>query len=77
MNYIKLMTAFDVNGNGIVESREFVELVENAMSGLKSSGGGLSAPSNANAKGGRASPSNSRGRASPSNGKGAPRSFGV
>jgi len=33
MNYIKLMKAFDANGNGIVEQREFVELVENATDG--------------------------------------------
>lgn len=33
MNYIKLMKAFDANGNGIVEQREFVELVENATEG--------------------------------------------
>ena len=33
MNYAKLMKAFDANGNGIVEQREFVELIENAMDG--------------------------------------------
>jgi hypothetical protein len=31
MNYIKLMMAFDVSGNNIVEQKEFVELIENAM----------------------------------------------
>jgi len=31
MNYIKLMMAFDISGNNIVEQKEFVELIENAM----------------------------------------------
>lgn len=35
MNFIKLMTAFDVNGNSIVELIEFVELIENAMGGAE------------------------------------------
>jgi len=33
MNYSKLMLAFDVNGNSIVEQKEFIELLENAMGG--------------------------------------------
>jgi hypothetical protein len=33
MNFVKLMSAFDANGNGIVEQKEFVDLCENATGG--------------------------------------------
>ena len=56
MNYIKLMKAFDANGNGIVEQREFVELIENATDGAGASN--PPAPSNARDRGAASQPRN-------------------
>tara|TARA_B110000285_G_C15132683_1_gene624734 strand:+ start:853 stop:1119 length:267 start_codon:yes stop_codon:yes gene_type:complete len=41
------MSAFDVNGNSIVEQKEFVELIENAMGGASA----FKEPSPSNARG--------------------------
>jgi len=61
MNYIKLMMAFDISGNNIVEQKEFVELIENAMiytnsDQLPSSPRGGDSPQPVNSKAKRASP---------------------
>jgi hypothetical protein len=56
MNYVKLMKAFDANGNGIVEQREFVELIENATDGPGASN--PPAPSNARDRGAASQPRN-------------------